>query len=178
MPRKFQTTCAIETGLSDFHLMTLTVMRESFKNLKHRVVNYRSYKHISNEDFREGLLEKSSQQTFVNNDFGFEKFCNITLKTLDKYAPRKVKHARDNQMPFMTKDLSKNIMKRSRLHNKYLKNNDEENWELYTKQRNCFVSLLRKTKKDYYENLDKRSISDNKLFRKRVKPSLSEKLNA
>ena len=178
VPRSFQTTCVIETGLSDFHLMTLTVMRKSFKKLKPRVTNYWSYKHFSNEIFRESLLEKSSQQTFLNNDYGFEKFCNITLKTLDKYAPRKTKHARGNQMPFMTKDLSKNIMKRSGLRNKYLNNNNEENRKLYAQQRNYCVSLLRKTKKVYYENLDERKISDNKLFWKTVKPSLSEKLNA
>ena len=35
----------------------------------------------------------------------------------------------------MTKDLSKNIMKRSRLRNKYFKNNNEENRKLYTKQK-------------------------------------------
>ena len=91
------------------------------------------------------MLGKLSQQTFVNNDYGFEKFCNITLKTLDKYAPRKAKHARGNQMP--TKDLFKNIMKRLRLRNKYLKNNNAENRKLYAKQRNYCVSLLRKTKK-------------------------------
>ena len=67
----------------------------------------------------------------------------------------------------MTKDLSKNIMKRSR--NKYLKYN-EENRKLYTKQRNYCVSLLRKTKKAYYENLDERKVS--------YKPSLCEKFNA
>ena len=81
-------------------------------------------------------------------------------------------------MPFMTKDLSKNIMKRSRLRNKYLKNNNEENRKLYAKQRNYCVSLLRKTKKAYYENLDERKGSDNKLFWKTVKPLLSEKFNA
>ena len=87
-------------------------MRKSFKKLKPRIINYRSYKLFSNEIVRESLLEKLSEQTLVNNNYGFEKFCNITLKTLDKYAPRKAKHARGNQMPFMTKDLSKNIMKR------------------------------------------------------------------
>ena len=56
-------------------------MRKSFKKLKPRVIDYRSYKHFSNEVFRESLLEKLSQQTFVNNDYGFERFCNITLKT-------------------------------------------------------------------------------------------------
>ena len=78
----------------------------------------------------------------------------------------------------MTKDLSKNIMKRSRLRNKYLNNTNEENSKLYAQQRNYCVSLLRKTKKFYYENLDGRKISDNKLFWKTVKPSLSEKFNA
>ena len=178
VPRSFQTTCVIETGLSDFHLMTLTVMRKSFKKLKARVINYRSYKHFSNEVFRESLLGKLSQQTFVNNGYGFEKFCDITLKTLDKYVPRKTKHGRGNQMPFIPKNLSKNIMKRSRLRNKYLKNNNEENRKLYAKQRNYCVSLLRKTKKTYYENLDERNVSDNKLFWKTVKPPLSEKFNA
>ena len=81
-------------------------------------------------------------------------------------------------MPFMTKDLSKNIMKRSRLRNKYLKNNNEENRKLYAKQRNYCVSLLRKTKKAYYENLDERNVSDNNLFWKTIKPSISEKFNA
>ena len=80
-------------------------------------------------------------------------------------------------MPFLTKDLSKNIMKRSLLRNKYLNNNNEENRKLYAQQRNYCVSLLRKTK-DYYENLDERKVSDNKLFWKTVKPSLSEKFNA
>ena len=95
VPHSFQTTCVIETGLSDFHLITLTVMRKSFKKLKARVINYRPYKLFSNEVFREDLLEKLSQQTFNKNDYGFEKFCNITLKTLDKYA----KHARGIKCP-------------------------------------------------------------------------------
>ena len=78
----------------------------------------------------------------------------------------------------MIKDLSENIMKRSRIMNKYLNNNNEENRNLYVQKRNSCVSLLRKTKKVYYENLDESKVSDNKLFWKTVKPSLSEKFNA
>ena len=97
---------------------------------------------------------------------------------MDKFAPHKAKHARGNQMPFITKDLSRNIMKRSRLRNKYLNNNNGENRKLYSQQRNYCVSLLRKTKKVYYENLDERKVSDNQFFWKTEKPSLSEKFNA
>ena len=31
VPRRFQTTCIVEIGLSGFYLMTLTVMMKSFK---------------------------------------------------------------------------------------------------------------------------------------------------
>ena len=83
LSRRFQRTLVIETRLSDFHLMTLNVMGKSFKKLKHRVIKYRSYRRFSNEAFRSRLLRKLSQQTFVNNDYGFEWFYNITLKTLE-----------------------------------------------------------------------------------------------
>ena len=44
VPRTFQSTCVIETGLSDFHLMTLTIMRKTFKRQMPRIINYRSFK--------------------------------------------------------------------------------------------------------------------------------------
>ena len=58
-------------------------------------------------------------------------------------------------MTFMTRDLSKTVMKRSRLCNKSLKNNSEENRNRYTKRKHFFLSLLRTTKKAKYENLMK-----------------------
>ena len=79
-------------------------------------------------------------------------------------------------MLFFTKELSKEIMTRSRLCNKYLKNRNEENRTIYVKQRNYCVSLLWKSKKKYYENLDERNLIDNKLFRKTIKPSFSDKI--
>ena len=47
---------------------------------------------------------------------------------------------------------------------------------MYVKQRNYCVSLLRKSKKKYYENLDERNLMDNKLFWKTRKSSLSDKI--
>ena len=46
---------------------------------------------------------------------------------------------------------------------------------LYKKQRNYCVSLLRKSKTNYYANLDAKKVSDNKLYWKVIKPSLSDK---
>ena len=67
-------------------------------------------------------------------------------------------------------------MERSRLCNNFLKNRTEENKALYTKQRNYCVSLLKKSKKKYFENSNEKDILDNKHFWKTIKPSLSDKV--
>ena len=64
VPRMFQSTCVIETGLSDFHLMTVTVMRKTFKKVRPRIINYKSFKHFSNEAFRISL-EKNCLGRFM-----------------------------------------------------------------------------------------------------------------
>ena len=105
-----------------------------------------------------------------------QRFCDISINISNRHAPRKRKLARGNQMPFITKDLSKAIMKRSRLRNSSLKNRTEQNKTLYTKQRNYCVSLLKKSKKKYFANLNEKDILDNKLFWKTIKPSFSDKI--
>ena len=122
------------------------------------------------------LIDKLSNEELVINDDGMKRFCELSINILNKHAPRKKKYARGNQMPFFTKQLSKEIMTRSRLRNKYLRNKNEDNRALYVKQRNYCVSLLRKSKKKYYENLDERNLIDNKLFWKTIKPSFSDKI--
>ena len=74
VPRMLQSTWVIETRLSDFHLMTMTVMRKTFKKLIPRIISYRSYKDFSNETFRDCLVNNLSNEIFSNNDNEFEKF--------------------------------------------------------------------------------------------------------
>ena len=90
-PRSFQSTSVLETGLSNFHFMTLAVMRKNFKKLQPTFVNYRSNKNFSKEKFKSCLLNELRKEGFVNNNKGFEKFCNIITKVLNKHAPQKKK---------------------------------------------------------------------------------------
>ena len=39
VPRSFQSTCVLETGLSDYHFMALTVMRKRFKKFQPRIIS-------------------------------------------------------------------------------------------------------------------------------------------
>ena len=74
---------------------------------------------------------------------GLQRFCDININILNRQALCKRKLARGSQMPFITKDLSKAIMKRSRLRNNFLKIRTELNKTLYTKQRDYCGSLLK-----------------------------------
>ena len=75
----------------------------------------------------------------------------------------------------MTKELRKEHMDRTRLRNKHLKENTAASAIAYKRQRNKCVSLLKKTKRAYFENLKPSSICDNKNFWRNVKPLFSEK---
>ena len=74
----------------------------------------------------------------------------------------------------MNRILSKEIMKRSRLRNKFLKSKSDTDKKNYVKQINYYVSLLRRTKKEYYGNLDPKKVADKRTFWRTVKPFLSK----
>ena len=75
----------------------------------------------------------------------------------------------------MNRELSKAIMMRARLRNKFFKEKTVENRKNCNKQRNYCVTLLKKVKKEYYGSLDEKHVIDNKTFWKTVKPFLSDK---
>ena len=66
-------------------------------------------------------------------------------------------------------------MRRSKLKSIYNKNWTNDNWSNFKKQRNFCVNLLRKTKTDYFQNLNIRDLSDNSKFWQKMKPYFSNK---
>ena len=66
-------------------------------------------------------------------------------------------------------------MNRSRLLNGYRKEKTEATRSPYKRQRNFCVKLLTRTKKEFYNNLNVKYITENKLFWKTVKPSFTDK---
>ena len=51
----FQNTAAIETGISDFHKMVITILKVFYKNQKPKIIQYRSYKNFNNQMFEREL---------------------------------------------------------------------------------------------------------------------------
>ena len=66
-------------------------------------------------------------------------------------------------------------MTRSKLRNKFVKTKSQECKQVYNKQRNLCVAMVRKVKKNDFNNRNVRNITDNKQFWKTVKPFFSIK---
>ena len=109
-------------------------------------------------------------------DFGSLKICFMEL--LNKIVPLRTKFLRANHSKFATKEVSKAIMLRTKLRTKFLKKKTLESRAKYNKQRNICVSLIKKAKGNYYENLDIKDINDNKKFWATVKPLFSNKIKS
>ena len=134
-PRSFQDSSVFETGLSDFHKLITTVLKQYFAKPKPKIVNYRGYINFRNHKFR-AELDNEILKHDINN-IEYQHFLNIFIEILKKHAPMKIKYLRSNQEKFMTKGLHKAIMERFRLRNKFLR--DRKRPEKNTKSKEIFL---------------------------------------
>ena len=172
-PNSFLKTTTVETGLSDHHKMTVSVLRSYVNKQAPTCIMYRDYKTYDSQSFDNILYYTLS--TIDRGDMNQELFQESVMNLLNTHAPLKKKFVRANNGPFMTKTLSKAFMKRSRLKNIYLKSPTVINGNIFKKHRNYCVNLLKREKRNYYNNLNTKLITDNKKFWKTVKPLFSEK---
>ena len=161
----------LEIGISDHHKMIMIIFRSTFAKGKPKTFYYRYYKKFNLEQLQMELKEKLVE---ISNN-SFDIFLEEFKTCLDKFAPLKEKKIRFNNSIFMTKSLRKAIMLRSQLKKKFNNNKSEENSKKYKQQRNYCVKLLRKTKMEYFQNMDVNKVNDNKMFWKIVKPRFSNK---
>ena len=85
------------------------------------------------------------------------------------------KYVKANSFGLMIKDLRKEIMQRSTLRNIFLQERADEEKALYNKQKDLCVSLLRRTMRNYFRQLNTNTVSDSRTFWKTVSPLFSEK---
>ena len=157
--------------MSDFHRLTLTVLKVFHSKQNPKIIQYRDYKNFTNEHFRRDLLRELSFQNVQPNEIDKFKFI-----ASNSHASLKEKYIRCNQAVFMNKQLRKAIMRRSCLLNKLRKFNCPENQLAYKRQRNYCVKLLKRSKIDFYNNLNVKKVTDNKHFWKTIKPNFTDKV--
>ena len=168
---KFQNSMTVETGLSDFHKMTVTVMKNHFKKKEPIRIVYHDKSKFDAVRFREKIKYKIERK----GNMSLDELQNMIVSDYVQDAPLKEKVLRGNNAPFMNRTLSQAFSTRARLKNKKQKCPTQENEALYRKQRNYCVSLLRKEKKTHYNNIDLSSLKDQKRFYEIVKPKFTGK---
>ena len=82
-PKSFLKSQTLETGLSDFHKLTLVILKIRYKKQRPLVVTYRDYKNFSNETFRTELLSAVARYSNIS----FADFHSKFLYLLGKHAP-------------------------------------------------------------------------------------------
>ena len=92
--RSFQNSCVIETSLSDFHKMTVPVLRPFLKKAEPKIIFYRDYKNFTNDNCRL-LIEELSGNVNITNT-ALDSFLDISREALNKTAPLKQKFVRAN----------------------------------------------------------------------------------
>ena len=102
--------------------MTVSALKMHFRKFPPRIINCRDFSNYHNANFINSLTEVLSEgentESFVKDPDSFYK---VSTEVLNQHAPRKKKYVRGNNKRFMNKALSKAIMQRTKLRNKFLK---------------------------------------------------------
>ena len=145
-PRSFYNTSAVTTGLSDYHKLILSCLRAHFKRLPPKKIIYRDYKMFDEAKFLHDLDQEMIKGSFYQHEEAFAVFSSVFRDVVDRHAPLKQKMVRGNNAPFMTKQLNKAIMDRSRMKNRYLKWTSEKRFRVKKAKRLC-KNLTKKARK-------------------------------
>ena len=87
---RLKNTTTIETGLSDFHVIIATALKQIFCKRGPRIITYRDY-----DKFNNSVLITELQEELTSNSDGNQDFTNvnrISKKVLDKHATCKKKY--------------------------------------------------------------------------------------
>ena len=79
----------VETGLSNFHKMTLAAIKIFYKKQKMNIVTYCNYKHFSNEAFAFDVKKGIIQMTSENNNLEFDRFKAALDEAIRRHTPIK-----------------------------------------------------------------------------------------
>ena len=97
--------------------MIVTTLKTCLKKPSPKIITYRNYKSININTFN-NELDKELKNIHITCDL----FKTCFMSIVNKHAPLKKKLIRANNAPFMNRELSKYIMIRSKLKNKFNKN--------------------------------------------------------
>ena len=83
MPRRFQNTSLIETGLNDYHKIIVSAFRAFFKRLPAKFIEYRNYIKFNQNKFLRNLDQELMKGNSYNDEPRYDIFTTSFRKVLD-----------------------------------------------------------------------------------------------
>ena len=99
-------------------------------------------------------MERMKEKTYEC----FEDKVTVSLNSISDVKQRTL---RANDKPWVTKEMRKEIMHRSRLENRKFVYGREEDFVAFKRQQNYCNRLYHRARKNYYNNLDVKNVTDN-----------------
>ena len=130
--------------------MIITTFRSSYTRKLPRNIIYRNYKTFNAQDLFNDLETNLRFEKHPSTCVSCDELTKIYKKTTDKHAPQKKGKIRDNQAAFMTTELSKQIMKRSKSKNLYFKWPSWENFLTYKNEKSKCNNMSKYAKKAFF----------------------------
>ena len=119
-----------------------TMLKSCFNNIESKLLNYRDFKHFSQENFKEDLSE-----AVCDCGDSYDDFDHVFTSKLNKHAPKKKKRIKGNSKPHVK--------------NKVNKTKDPTDIKNYKIQRDYVANLNKKAKLEYFSKFES---NDNKPF--------------
>ena len=117
-PTSIQATCVVETGLSDFHWVTVSVMKITFRKLPPKLLKYRGYRNFGNSQFMNSIHSTLSRNENEVLEKDPDVCFNKCLEVLNKHAPHRKKESGVITNLSCLKNYQKLLLQRSKLRNK------------------------------------------------------------
>lgn len=139
-------------GLSDCHNIISLQLKGFVPKIRKDYIQYRSFKNFEHDKFLNDLQSENFDTLASSDDVNkaYSDFESAFVKVIDKHLPIKKRKPVVTPAPYMNKNLRNAIYKKRMFHNKYLKNRNDANWELYRKQRNLVNKIKKQSIKTYF----------------------------
>ena len=142
----------------------MSIHRISFQKLPPKLVIYRNQKNFHESNFLRDLDSRLIQgELYKNCDDPYTEISEIFSEVLNYHEPLKQKLARGNHAPFMTRELSKAIMIKSKAKNSYVKWPSRENFVAYKKSQKQTL-LTKKAKRTFFKEATESGVMSNRNF--------------
>ena len=153
-PSRISGTLNTDTGLSDFHHITIASTKIHIPRQTLPKFQYRSTKHFNEKDFLNDISYIPFQVCSIFDDpnDAYWLFDKLYTDILDEHAPIKTTRRHPMHAPFMNTELRKARNVKAMLRRKYDKYPTNFAWEQYRKQRNLVTKLRKKSIKQYFSN--------------------------